>query len=139
MKIFRLKISTLERLVFDQEVNSVTLPGSAGEFGVLANHMPMISSLALGEISAKYNGEEYLLAVSGGMAEVQADQVTILADQAERAEEIDEKLAGEARDRAEKIMKEKHLDAESFASAEAELQRSLLRLKIARKHRSKRG
>ncbi len=137
MASFQLKIATLERLVFDEEVESVTLPGTAGEFGVLVHHMPMITSLGLGEIVAKKKGEEFYMAVSGGMAEVQPDSVMVLADQAERAEEIDEKLAEEARARAEKIMSEKHGDVESFASAEAELQRSLLRLRIARKHRTK--
>lgn len=136
---FRLKIATLERLVFDQDVETVTLPGTAGEFGVLANHMPMITSLGLGEIIAKHKGEEFYMALSGGMAEVQSDTVMVLADQAERAEEIDEKLAEEARARAEKIMQEKHGDQESFAVAEAELQRSLLRLRVARKHRTKKG
>ncbi|HLD19638.1 MAG TPA: F0F1 ATP synthase subunit epsilon [Patescibacteria group bacterium] len=137
MSSFQLKIATLERLVFDQEVEMVTLPGTAGEFGVLANHMPMVTSLGLGEIVGKQKGEEFYMAISGGMAEVQPDSVIVLADQAERAEEIDEKLAESARERAEKIMSEKHGDAESFAVAEAELQRSLLRLRIARKHRTK--
>src|SRR3989338_9912495 len=126
------------RVLFrSQEVDMVTLPGTAGEFGVLANHMPMVTSLGLGEIIAKQKGEEFYMAVSGGMAEVQSDSVVVLADQAERAEEIDEKLAESARERAEKIMSEKHGDVESFASAEAELQRSLLRLRVVRKHRTK--
>ena len=79
------------------------------------------------------------MAVSSGMAEIQPNRVLVLADQAERAEEIDEKLAEEARKKAELVMEEKQDDEEGFAAAEAELQRSLLRIKLARKHRSKKG
>ena len=64
MNSFRLKIATLERLVFDQDVELVTLPGTAGEFGVLAQHMPMVTSLRLGEIVAKQKGEEFYMAIS---------------------------------------------------------------------------
>jgi F-type H+-transporting ATPase subunit epsilon len=138
MKNFHLRITTLENTVFDEEVESVTLPGAMGEMTVLPNHAPLITTLALGEITARKNSDEFLMTISNGMAEVQPHRVLVLADQAERAEEIDEKLAEEARARAEKIMKEKYEDKESFASAEAELQHSLLRLKVVRKHRSKR-
>lgn len=139
MSTFHLRITTLEKLVFDSEVTSVTLPGEAGEFGILAHHAPLITPLKLGEITAKKNGEEFYMAISGGMAEVQPHRVLVLADQAERAEEIDEKLAEEARARAEAIMQEKHVDEETFATASAELQKALLHIKISRKHRSKKG
>ena len=135
--MFHLRIATLERVVFDEDVVSVTLPGAAGELGILPKHMPLITPLTLGEIIARKNGEEFSLAISGGMAEVQPQGVLILADQAERAEEIDEKLAEEARVRAEKLMQEKRDDLASFAEASAELERALLRLKLVRKHRSK--
>ena len=135
--MFHLRIATLERVVFDEDVVSVTLPGAAGELGILPKHMPLITPLTLGEIIARKNGEEFSLAVSGGMAEVQPQGVLILADQAERAEEIDEKLAEEARVRAEKLMQEKRDDLASFAEASAELERALLRLKLVQKHRSK--
>ena len=136
---FHLRIATLEKVVFDSEVSSVTLPGEVGELGILPNHMPLITPLALGEITAKKNGEEFYMTVSGGMVEIQPHRVIVLADQAERAEEIDERLAEEARRRAEMIMKEKHVDSEAFAAAEAELQKALLRLKVVKKHRSKKG
>ena len=135
--MFHLRIATLERVVFDEDVVSVTLPGTAGELGILPKHMPLITPLTLGEIIARKNGEEFSLAISGGMAEVQPQGVLILADQAERAEEIDEKLAEEARVRAEKLMQEKRDDLASFAEASAELERALLRLKLVQKHRSK--
>lgn len=135
--MFHLRIATLERVVFDEEINSVTLPGAEGEFTVLPGHIPLITSLSLGEITARNKAGEFFMAVSGGMAEVTGGRVLVLADQAERAEEIDEQLAEDARKRAEMIMAEKRGSGEAFASAEAELQQSLLRLRILRKHRSK--
>src|SRR3989338_3533642 len=98
--MFHLRITTLERLVFDEDISSVTLPGEAGELTILPNHMPLITPLKLGEITARKNGEEFYMTVSSGMVEVQPHRVLVLADQAERAEEIDEKLAEEARKRA---------------------------------------
>lgn len=135
MSAFHLRITTLDRLVFDDEISSVTLPGEAGELGILPNHMPLITPLKLGEIVAKKNGEEFFMTVSGGIAEVQPHRVLILADQAERAEEIDEKLAEEARARAEIIMQEKHVDEETFATASAELQKAMLRIKVVKRFR----
>ena len=136
---FQLRIATLEKLVFDGEVHSVTLPGAGGELTVLANHAPLITPLTLGEITVRKDGDEFSLAVSSGMVEVQPRRVLVLADQAERAEEIDERLAEEARERAEALMKEKREDTESFAAAEVELQRALLRINVARKHKSRKN
>ncbi|HCA67016.1 MAG: ATP synthase F1 subunit epsilon [Candidatus Jacksonbacteria bacterium RIFOXYA2_FULL_44_7] len=137
--MFHLRITTLERVVFDEETESVTLPGVTGEFTVLSGHIPFITSLKLGEITARNKAGEFFMGVSGGMAEVTGERVLVLADQAERAEEIDEQLAEEARNRAEALMSEKRGSGEVFAAAEAELQQSLLRLKIARKHRTKKS
>lgn len=139
MSSFHLRITTLEKIVFDEEIESVTLPGEAGEFCVLANHTALITPLKLGAITAKKDGEEFYMTVSGGMVEVQPHRVLVLADQAERAEEIDEKLTEQARSRAESLMKEKQLGEKGFASAEAELQRALLQLHILKKHKSKKG
>jgi F-type H+-transporting ATPase subunit epsilon len=139
MKGIRAYITTLDNTVFDDTVDSITLPGEAGEFGVLHGHSPLITPLTLGEIRAKKNGEEFYMAVSGGMVEVRANLVRVLADQAERADEIDEKLAEDAKKRAEKVMADTRTDDESFAMAEAELKQSLLRIKIVRKHRSRKN
>ena len=132
-----LRIATLERTVFDEDVDSITLPGSEGEFTVLKNHIPLITALALGEIIVRRGGEEFSMTVSGGMTEVQPDRVLVLADQSERAEEIDIELAEEARRRAERLMEEKREDVEEFAAAEAELQRALMRIKIAKKRKGR--
>ena len=139
MSSFHLQIATLERVVFDGEVISVTLPGEAGEFGVLARHAPLITPLKTGEITARKDGETFYMAISGGLAEVQPQRVLVLADQAERAEEIDEELAEEGRRRAEELMREQREDAGAFEAARIELERALLRIKIARKHKSKRS
>ena len=139
MKEIHLRIATLEKVVFDGPVNSITLPAEAGEIGILPDHAPLITPLVLGEITARKNGEDFYMAVSSGMAEIQPHRVIVLADQAERAEEIDEKLAEEAREKAEVVMREKRNDAKEFTAAEAELQQAILRLKVAKKHRSKRG
>lgn len=137
MSLTHLRIATLERVVFDEKIEAVTLPGVDGEFGVLEGHAPLITSLKLGGITAKTREEEFFMAVSGGIVEVQPHRVLVLAHQAERAEEIDEQLAKEAKIRAETLMKEERIDKETFANAEAELKRSLLHLEILRKHRSK--
>lgn len=131
-----LRIATLGRTVFDEDVESVTLPGSEGELTVLKNHIPLITPLVLGEIIARRGGEEFSMTVSGGMVEVSPHRVLVLADQSERAEEIDIELAEEARRRAEKLMEEKREDVEEFAAAEAELQRALMRIKIAKRRKS---
>lgn len=133
MKTLTLRIATLEKLVFDGAVKSVTLPGSAGVLTILPNHMPLITPLSLGEITARGEHDEFYLAISSGMVEVQSQRVLVLADEAEHAEEIDEARAEEARARAEQIMREKREDRETFVEAEAELQRALLRLKIIQK------
>jgi F-type H+-transporting ATPase subunit epsilon len=133
MKTLTLRIATLEKLVFDGAVKSVTLPGSAGVLTILPNHMPLITQLSLGEITARSENDEFYLVISSGMVEVQSQRVLVLADEVERAEELDEERANEARIRAEQIMREKREDKVTFADAEAELQKSLLRLKIIQK------
>lgn len=134
-----LRVATLEKIVFDEEVSYISLPGEAGEIGVLPGHAPLITSLKLGEIVAHNGGKNFYMTVSSGMAEIQPHRVIVLADRSERAEEIDEQLAEEAKAKAEQIMTEKHIDAESFAAAEAQLKKSLLRIKVARRHKSVKG
>ena len=103
----KLKIVTPERTVYESEIDQLTLPTQEGEITVLPNHIPLISVLAPGELIAKADGEEITMAVSGGMVEVRRNEITILADTAERAEEIDLKRAEEARERAEKLKEER--------------------------------
>jgi len=136
----KFKIVTPERTVFESEVDQVTLPTQEGEITVLPNHIPLISVLSPGELVAKKDGEEIAMAVSGGMIEVRKNEITILADTAERAEEIDIKRAEEAKDRAEKLKEERiQSDETQYATAAAIFEKNLARIKVARKHLTRRG
>jgi len=136
----RFKIVTPERTVYENEIDQVTLPTQEGEITVLPEHIPLISVLAPGELLVKRENEEIAMAVSGGMIEVRKNEMTILADTAERAEEIDLQRAEEARKKAEQLKDEKiRLDETEYAAAAALLERNLARIRVARKHLTKRG
>jgi F-type H+-transporting ATPase subunit epsilon len=135
---FKLEIVTPERLMFSDEIDVLTTPTTQGEISIMAHHVPLVTMIAPGEIKIKKNKETSFLTVTGGFIQVAMNKVTILADAAERAEEIDIDRAERARERARKMLTEKHLDSMSHADAVAALQRSLLRLKVAR-HRTSRG
>lgn len=137
MKDLKLKIVTPERILFESKVSQVSVSTIMGEITILPNHIPLVSQLVPGEIVVR-NGkeEEELMAVSGGFVEVLPDQVVILADTAERAEEIDEARAEEARQKAEEVLKTK-LDSEGFATFTAQLEKELARLRVARKYKKK--
>lgn len=131
-----LKITTPERVVFEGHVDEVVLPTAMGEIGVLPHHIPMVSLLKAGEVRIKQAEKSFLLAVSGGFIEVRPQQVIVLADTAERAEDIDEQRADEARKRAEEVAKSKRVDAEDYALVAANLEKELARLRVVRKHRT---
>ncbi|NCF75053.1 MAG: F0F1 ATP synthase subunit epsilon [Xanthomonadaceae bacterium] len=131
----KFEIVTPEKTVFKKDINQITIPTKDGEITVLPNHIPLISVLVPGEIIIKKDGESFSIAVSGGFVEVSIDKVVILADTAERAEEIDEKRAEEAKKRAEKIKTEKTVDSREFASLSAKIKKELARIKVARKRK----
>jgi len=131
---FRLEIVTVERVVFSDDVNVVVAWGVEGQLGILPHHTPLMTMLQPGELLIRKGGEEQYLAISGGFLEVRPDQVVILADACERAEEIDVARAEEAKQHAEEILKTRP-NAAATAAAEAVLQRSLARLKVAQKRR----
>ena len=136
----KFQIITPERIVYEDEVDAVILPTKQGEITVLPEHIPLVSSLAQGELVIRKNSQEIPLVVLGGFVEVnKPSQVTILADMAERVEEIDEERAKAARARAEKLMTEEYKDDVKFSDARAALGRSLARLKVARKYRHRRS
>lgn len=139
-KTIKFKIVTPEKTVYEDEIDQVTLPTKEGEITVLPNHIPLISVLVSGELVAKKGGEEIAMAVSGGMVEVRKNEITILADTAERAEEIDITRAEEARQRAEKLKEERiQTDEAQYATAAAILEKNLARIKVARKHLTRRN
>jgi len=140
MQKIKFKIVTPERTVLESEIDQLTLPTQEGEITVLPNHIPLISVLAPGELVAKKSGEEIAMAVSGGMVEVRKNEITILADTAERAEEIDLKRAEEARKLAEKLKEEKiRMDETEYAAVAALMERNLARIRVAKKHLTRRG
>ena len=117
------EIVTAERLVSSQEVDVVVAPGVEGELAVLPHHAPLLTSLRPGEVLVRNDGEETYIAVSGGFLEVMPDKVTILADAAERAEEIDEQRAEEAFRRAQERIKS--------APADVDLDRELASMRFS--------
>ena len=137
MAKLRLDVVTAERVVYSDEVELVVAPGIEGELGILPYHAPLMTMLQPGEMRIRKDGEETYLAVSGGFLEVRPDRVIILADTAERAEEIDTSRAEDARRRAEEQLKQQ-LPHADMASTEAALRRSLARLKVSTRRRKKR-
>ncbi|MDP6127885.1 MAG: F0F1 ATP synthase subunit epsilon [Dehalococcoidales bacterium] len=132
-----LDIVTAEQVVYSQEVDIVVVPGIGGELGILPNHTPLMTTLEAGELRVRRAGEEFSLAVSGGFLEVRPDRVIILADAAERDEDIDLARAEEAKRRAQKNLS--HPTPEiNVARAEAALGRSIARLKVAEKRKARR-
>ncbi len=100
----RCEIVSQDRMVYEGDVDIVVLPGSAGEMGILPHHAPLLTTLKYGLIKVRRQGEEQIFTVSGGVAEVQPDIVTVLADAAENIEEIDLDRAEQARQRAQEVL-----------------------------------
>ena len=143
MKKLKLKIVTPERLILEEMVDQVTLPSSEGEITILPDHIPIVTGLAPGDVVAVVNGEHVPMAVAGGFVEIKKNtegitEVAVLADFAEHVSEISEEKIAQAKARAEELRKQMEnkevVDFEHFAS---ELERSLTRVKIADKWRTK--
>jgi F-type H+-transporting ATPase subunit epsilon len=131
----RLDIVTAERVVFSGDVDIVIAPGIEGELGILPRHAPLLTALNYGTLRARWGGEETSFAIGGGFMEVQPDHVTVLADSAERAEEIDLDRAEMARRRAEDRLRATAQSREDVARAEAALRRAVVRIKAAQTRR----
>ncbi len=128
----RLEIVTPESVVVNEEVQIVMAPGSLGEFGILENHTPFMTTLNVGTIHFKdVNGQERFVFVNGGFAEALPDRVTILAESAERRRSIDIERAISAKERAEKRLAMKEDDTIDFTRAKAALEKAICRIKIA--------
>ena len=135
----RLDIVTAERIVLSEEgLDAVIAPGSEGELGILPAHAPLMTTLGMGELRARRAGDEMVFAISGGFMEVRNNVVTVLADVAERAEEIDVEEARAARERAAVALADRRTDMDA-AAAQAAMRRALLRLRVAERHRRRRG
>lgn len=135
----KVEIVTAERLVYSEEgVDRLIVPGVEGELGVLTLHAPLLTMIQPGVMRIVKEGDEVEMAITGGFIEVRDNRVTILADAAERAEEIDEVRAEEARRRAQRLLEEREAEVD-LARAEASLRRALIRLKTAERRRRRRG
>ena len=125
-----IEIATPTRLAVSETVDEVVAPGIQGYFGVLPGHAPFLTTLGIGEVLYRVGRDERSLAVSGGFAEVRNDKVIVLADTAERPEEIDRARAERARERAEQRLSGRSQDDVDFARAAAALARALARLQV---------
>jgi F-type H+-transporting ATPase subunit epsilon len=135
----RCEIVSQDRTVYEGDVDSILLPGAGGEMGILPKHAPVLTTLKYGVVKVRKDGKEELFTVAGGVAEVQPNIVTILADAAENVEEIDVTRAEEARKRAEEVLaKGIPADTDAYLAMEAALRRSNLRLEAARRYRGSR-
>jgi len=132
----RCEIVSQDRTVFTGDVDIVVLPGVEGEMGILPRHAPILTALKFGYIKVRKGGKEEVFTVAGGIAEVQPDIVTVLADAAENVEEIDANRAEAARKRAEEALaKGVPADTDSYLAMEAALRKSNLRLDAVRRYR----
>lgn len=135
----RCQIITQDRKLFDSDVDIVIAPGSEGEMGILPNHAPIIAALSYGELIVRQGGVSEAFAIGGGVLQVAHNKVVVLADSAENAEEIDIARAEEARQKAERSMREGVAEDEAqLAALEAAVKRASLRIKVARKRRPER-
>jgi len=136
----KFKIVTPEKTVFEEEIDQVTLPVTDGEVTILPNHRSYIASLKAGEICAKKDKAEFCIACSGGFIEFNGNNLVVLADTAERAEEIDVARAEEARKRAEELKKEKiSLGDEEYARVAAMVEKEMARIKVGSRHHTRRS
>jgi F-type H+-transporting ATPase subunit epsilon len=138
MSTFKLEIVTAEKATFSDDVNALVAPGIAGELGILPHHTPLMTMLQPGELRIRKGADEVVMSVSGGFLEVRPDRVVILADAAERAEEIDVERAQAARRRAEERMKG-GVGKQDAALLEAALRRATVRIKVGEKRKSRPG
>ena len=132
----QLEIVTPEKLAYQGEVDSVQLPGTEGELGVLPHHAPLVSTLGAGELRLRKGTEDEFFAIVGGFLQVLPDKVVVMAETADMASEIDLELAQEARRKAEQTLESGFVEGADLAAARAALQTALLRIRVAeRRHR----
>ena len=132
----RLEIVTPEKLAFEDDVDSVVLPGSQGELGVLPHHAPLVSTLGVGELRIRKGANEEAFAIAGGFLQVLPEKVVVMAETADMASEIDVEKAEAARREAEKALESGYVEGADLSAARASLQQARLHLSVAeRRHR----
>ena len=132
MKTFTVNVVTPDGPVYDSEVEMVSTKAKSGELGILAGHIPMVAPLQIGAVRLKKGGKTDLVAVSGGFLEVRPEEVTILAQSAEIAEQLMLNRALKAKERAEARIQEQKQDNIDFKRAELALQRAVNRITVSK-------
>jgi len=130
-----LEIVTPEKLAYDDMVDSVNLPGTEGELGILPHHAPLLSMLGAGELRIRKDGTEESFAIVGGFVQVRPDKVVVMAETADLAAEIDLEKALEARREAERALEAGFVEPADLAQARAALQAALVRIRVAERSR----
>ncbi len=139
MAKLKFRIATPERVVYENnEIDQVTIPTTTGQITVLPNHIPLVSIIQAGELKIKDTNGEHVIAIAGGFLEVRGNnELVVLADHAERVEEIDLERAEKARKTAEEQMKNiKNVQDVDFARLQAKIDREMNRLKIGKKYKN---
>jgi len=131
MKTMKVNVVTPDGPVYESDVEMVSTKAQTGELGILPGHIPMVAPLEIGAVRMKKDGNTELVAVSGGFLEVRPDTVTVLAQTAEKSDEIDVERAIRARERAEQRLREKQQENVDFRRAELALRRAINRISIA--------
>ena len=135
MKTTKVNVVTPGGPVYEADVEMVSTKALSGELGILPGHIPLVAPLAIGSVRLKLGGgKTEAIAVSGGFIEVRPDQVTVLAQSAEKAEDIDVERAQRAKERAEKRLQDAHQEHIDFKRAELALQRAINRLVVSGKN-----
>lgn len=136
----QLEIVTPEKVTYTGEVDEIVINTADGQIGILPHHVNLFTKVMPGEVTLKIDGKDSFLAITGGFLEVSNNKVTILADYAVHAEDIDVDKAVEAQKRAEEILKKKKegISEQDFASAQGELGRAILELHVANRRRHQR-
>ncbi len=133
MAALRLEIVTPDQVVLSTDVDYVGAPGVDGEFGVLAGHIPLLTALSIGTLVYRIGNKDYMAFIAGGFAEVADNKISILAQAAELADNIDVERAEKAKARAEeRLQNAKQQDGIDIARAENAMKRAIMRLKIAK-------
>jgi len=133
----RCEIVSQDRIVYQGDVEMVTIPGEDGVMGILPNHTPLLTTLQFGIITVKSKSDVFHFTAAGGVVEVQPDQITILADAAENVAELDETRAEAAKQRAEELLKKGiPQDTDTYLTLQSALRKSNLRLSAIKRYRA---
>ncbi|MFA6410291.1 MAG: ATP synthase F1 subunit epsilon [Candidatus Buchananbacteria bacterium] len=137
MAKIKFKIVVPEKIVYEKEIDQVTIPTELGQITVLPHHIPLVAIVQAGELVVKNGNEQEIMAVSGGFLEIKQNEVLVLTESAERAEEIDEARAIEAKERAQKLMSElKNKEEVEYTALASKIEKELARLRVAKKKKT---